>query len=165
MSDSILSLDGDYRFLSNFYPAPLLFTLDRDRLEYKTAEHAYQALKTDDKEKRDWVRAALTPAEAKRRGREVPLRSYWETFKIPLMRAILVQKFHQNPLLCEKLLATRSVEIVEENYWHDNFFGNCVCQRCSSILGENWLGKLLIETRKLFQELKEEKEAQVCQSE
>lgn len=159
MSEPITSFDGEYRFLSNFFPAPFTFFLDGERSEYKTSEHAFQALKTLIPEKRDWVRAASTPEEAKKRGHQVPLRSDWETLKIPLMKALLVQKFRQNPELEGKLLATGDAELVEGNWWGDVFWGICKGK------GKNHLGKLLCEVRKLFQELKEEKEAQLCHSE
>ncbi len=38
-------------------------------------------------------------------------------------------------------------EIVEYNHWHDNFWGDCLCDRCKHIDGENMLGKMLMAIR------------------
>ncbi len=151
ITSSITSFSGTYRFLSNFYPATFTFTLDGEKVSYSTSEHAYQALKTQNPTQREWIRSALTPGEAKRRGRQVTMRPQWDVLKIPLMRAILVQKFRQNPLLLTKLLATEDAELIEGNTWGDLFWGRCRGK------GENHLGLLLMETRKLFKELQKEK--------
>lgn len=38
-------------------------------------------------------------------------------------------------------------EIVEGNYWHDNYWGNCTCDKCKNIEGQNKLGKILMKIR------------------
>jgi predicted NAD-dependent protein-ADP-ribosyltransferase YbiA (DUF1768 family) len=50
-------------------------------------------------------------------------------------------------------LLTADLEIVENNYWHDNFWGSCTCSRCGR-KGENNLGKILMSVR---QELKQQR--------
>ena len=70
--DAIDSFRAEFAFLSNFHPSPII--LD-DGETYPTAEHAFQALKTDDPEERRKVREAPTPAAAKSRGKKVTLRS------------------------------------------------------------------------------------------
>lgn len=133
--NDILEFKDEYRFLSNFYPAL-----------GSTVEHQYQAAKTLDK---DWARRILqsrTAGEAKRAGRNAPLRPDWDEVKIPVMRELLVRKF-SNPELREKLVATANFLLVEGNWWHDNFWGKCYCARCHTKVGENHLGKLLMEIR------------------
>lgn len=44
MSDAIDRFSGPHRFLSNFYPSPIIY----DGVAYPTVEHAYQAQKTLD---------------------------------------------------------------------------------------------------------------------
>ena len=127
---------GDFAFLSNFYPS----TIRYEGILYKTIEHAYQAYKTLDESERNIVRSAKTAGEAKKLGRSVTLRSNWDKIKINLMREFIKLKF-ENPLLREMLLATGEADLVEGNYWNDKFWGVCRGQ------GENWLGKILVETR------------------
>ena len=64
-----------------------------------------------------------------------------EDIKIPLMRSLLREKFVQEP---ERsiLLATGDEELIEGNWWHDTFWGQCPLGT-----GENWLGRLLMEVR------------------
>lgn len=62
------------------------------------------------------------------------------------MRQLLMQKFADVNLRV-KLLATEDEELVEGNYWHDNFWGNCSCPKCKDIQGKNVLGTLLMEER------------------
>lgn len=83
---------------------------------------------------------------AKKLARTVPLRADWDTIKIHVMRTLLREKFSQEP---ERsiLLATGSEELVEGNWWHDRFWGQCPLGT-----GENWLGRLLMEVRAELQQ-------------
>ena len=71
------------------------------------------------------------------------------------MREIIEIKFLHNPELAEKLKNTGNAELIEGNNWHDNFWGDCGCNRCRSIPGQNTLGKLLIECRAALPSRKE----------
>jgi len=93
----------------------------------------------------------ITGSEAKKLGRRVKLRSDWESVKIPIMAELVRQKFKNNPALLEKLLATGDDMLVEENTWHDNFYGDCICPRCRHIPGLNKLGHILMDLRKRCQ--------------
>lgn len=141
---TISSFQGEYRFLSNFYPALII---DNKQRQWPTAEHAYQAMKSSSPTEQEFVRVSSSPGEAKRRGRKVSVRSDWEEIKVFVMRRIVRAKFFQNPSLAASLVATGSQTLVETNKWHDNFWGNCVCSRCHSIPGENHLGLILMEVR------------------
>ncbi len=44
--------------------------------------------------------------------------------------------------LAQKLINTGDAELIEKNYWHDYFWGECNGK------GENWLGKILMQIRK-----------------
>lgn len=130
--------DGEYSFLSNFYPSPLKF--GRDRLLYPTAEHAFQAMKTHDAVWRNKIRLAPSPGVAKRLGRQCPLREDWDRSKVRVMTAIVRLKF-KDPALRAKLLATGDEELIEGNYWNDRFWGVCRGK------GQNHLGKILMDIR------------------
>jgi hypothetical protein len=145
MSRVIDSFEGKFAFLSNFYPSPVT----HQGAEYPTVEHAFQAAKTLDAEERERVRASATPGQAKRMGQRVALRSDWEQIKIEVMRRLLAEKFKDN-LLRDALLATGAATLIEGNTWHDNFWGDCRCDRCRKRIGANNLGNLLMEVREML---------------
>lgn len=136
MANRIEKFSGSFRFLSNFYPAPVSM---RGEI-YPTTEHAFQAAKTLDPAERKTIRSASTPGQAKRLGRTVALRSDWEEIKLDVMAACLRAKFSREPLR-SRLLATDKATLVEGNEWNDTFWG--VCRG----VGENHLGRLLMEVR------------------
>jgi len=132
------SFAGEYRFLSNFWPAPVLMYGEL----YPSVEHAYQAAKCKRSADRAAFRdASLTPGQAKRLGRTVEVRDDWEAFKITAMNTLVRRKFEFR-LLADRLLATGDQELVEGNKWGDTFWGVCNGR------GENHLGKILMATRK-----------------
>ena len=135
--------DGEYAFLSNFSNSILY---DIDGIEYPTVEHYFQAQKTLDFNTRLAIAAAPTPGKAKRLGRHVYLRADWNDVKIDIMRDALIQKFMDKKLQ-KKLVDTGDAELIEGNWWHDNFYGDCHCEKCRDIIGENHLGKLLMDIR------------------
>lgn len=139
--------DGEFAFLSNFYNASCIF----EGKLYPTVEHAFQAAKSLDHAERDWIAAAGSPGLAKRLGRSVNLRPDWEKVKFDVMEECLRSKF-ADPVLKQKLLATGNEELVEENYWHDNTWGNCSCEKCKDIVGRNMLGNILMKLRTEFME-------------
>jgi predicted NAD-dependent protein-ADP-ribosyltransferase YbiA (DUF1768 family) len=63
------------------------------------------------------------------------------------MYEICYAKFSQNVELKEKLLATGNKHLIEGTYWHDNCWGDCYCEDCVDIVGENRLGEILMEIR------------------
>ena len=139
------SFHGDHEFLSNFYPA----MVKSGGLRFSTVEHAYQASKTNDHFA--WVKISNMPAsqagKAKRMGRKLRMRKDWDVIKLSKMRSFLYQKFNDYDNLKQRLLATGDAMLIEGNHWHDNFWGNCKCDKCKHIEGRNHLGKLLMEIR------------------
>jgi ribA/ribD-fused uncharacterized protein len=141
---SIVRFDGEYAFLSNFHPSPVVIRSDRQslkRIECATVEHGFQACKTHDPVQRRRIATAPTPGEAKRRGRRVSLRSDWDEIRDSVMRALLAQKFRTDSALGQRLLATDGAEIIEGNTWGDRYWGT------TDGTGENRLGKLLMVRR------------------
>ena len=139
--------DGEYAFLSNFYNASCIF---EEKL-YPTVEHVFQAAKSLDHAERDWIAAAGSPGLAKRLGRRINLRPDWEKVKFDVMEECLRSKFADSALK-QKLLTTSDEELVEGNYWHDNTWGNCSCEKCKDIIGRNMLGNILMKLRTEFME-------------
>lgn len=134
--------DGEYGYLSNFYPSRIYI----DNKWYATVEHAYQAAKTYDETEIKRIRQAKTPAEAKRLGQKVELRSDWDLRKKFFMKECLIAKFTQHHELRQKLLDTGIEQLVEDSpidyYWGCGSDGT----------GKNVLGKLLMEIRKELSE-------------
>ena len=139
----ITSFEGPHEFLSNFWPSPI----EWQGVAYPTVEHAFQAAKSLDGEKRRWIAALPWPADAKAAGQRLALRSDWEAVKSEIMAALVRLKF-ADPDLRARLLATGAAEIVEGNHWFDRVWGQCPLG-----VGENRLGLILMaERRRINQE-------------
>jgi ribA/ribD-fused uncharacterized protein len=131
------SFKGENKFLSNMSESS--FRVGQET--YPTVEHFYQAMKTTNLEEQAAVLAAKTPAEAKKIGKTVTLRTNWKKLKIEIMEVGLRAKFQQNPELKKKLIDTGDVDLIEGNTWGDTFWGQVDGK------GENNLGKLLMKIR------------------
>ena len=85
-------------------------------------------------------------------GRKIQLREDWkkEEIKRVVMYTGLTMKFMGNYNIASKLMATNNKELIEGNWWHDNYWGDCKCDKCRHIVGENNLGKLLMLTRDML---------------
>ena len=135
--------DEKYTFLSNFYPCEILY----HRITFPALENAYQAAKYNG-EDLDTVYqefSQMTPGKAKRKGQKLPMRKDWDKIKLEVMEELLSLKFAQ-PYLRDLLIATGEQKLIEGNYWHDNFWGSCSCEKCGN-KGLNHLGKLLMKLR------------------
>ena len=145
----INSFDGEFAFLSNFFPSPITF----DGITFPTVENWFQAWKTEVPAEFRAIATAETPGRAKRLGRKCMLREDWEEVKEQVMEDGLRLKF-ADPELKAKLLATGNQYLEEGNTWHDNYWGVCHCIDCQDIMGKNHLGKLLMKLRTEFMEEK-----------
>lgn len=131
------SFRGEYRFLSNFQPARVIM----DQAVYPSVEHAYQAAKTLNLILRVAFQSSYTAGQSKNAGRELRLRSDWESIKESLMLDLTRKKFQSDPLKSQ-LLATGYSELIEGNTWNDTYWGVCRGR------GQNKLGKILMQVRK-----------------
>lgn len=145
----INSFDGEFAFLSNFFPSPITF----DGITFPTVENWFQAWKTEVPAEFRAIATAETPGRAKRLGRKCMLREDWEEVKEQVMEDGLRLKF-ADPELRKMLISTHPHELIEGTTWHDNEWGNCSCERCRNIPGENKLGKILMKLRAEFMEEK-----------
>jgi ribA/ribD-fused uncharacterized protein len=139
----INSFKGEYHFLSNFFPCEVLHR----GITFISAEHAFQAAKARDEEERLWVASAPTPGNAKYRGKRVTIRPDWDTIKLQEMFTVVENKFSQ-PYLMQALMDTEMQPLVEGNYWHDQFWGSCMCPQHVNSEGKNYLGRILTYLRK-----------------
>ena len=141
----INSFKGEYAWASNFASYGFWY----DKLWYPSNEHFFQAMKTLVPGERIAISKAKTPGLTKRmcsrngyNGFKIILRSDWEAIKNDVMIHGLRQKF-QHPVIAAKLIATHPQRLIEGNWWHDNYWGDCSCAKCTDIHGKNMLGHLL----------------------
>jgi len=148
----INSFSGRWTFLSNFYPSKIV----HQGITYPSNEHYYVAMKVNDDQMingqfypksdvRELISHVSTPGQVKRFGRTLKIRKDWDDIKLSVMEWGLREKFKDEKLK-EMLLQTGEEELVEGNWWHDNFFGVCACGSCQG-KGQNNLGKLLMKIR------------------
>src|SRR5689334_5485346 len=156
--ERIVRFHNDHEYLSNFFPVP------REVLwGYPTVEHYYQGMKVDPEQAgcrayRENIKSLTSShsdtVKAKRLGQfpqmqvmGVHLRDTWEIgLKLEVMKMGLEAKFSV-PHLARALVSTGDVVLVEGNFWHDNYWGDCSCSKCRDIPGQNHLGILLMEVR------------------
>lgn len=136
--------DGDC-FLSNFYLTPIMY----GGRTYQSAEHLYQAATCVERIDRDKIRETTSPRSVKILARFLKKRPEWDNEKlIRTMFKTLKLKFRKAWL--KKLLqATGDAKLVHLNYWHDTFYGVCICTQHKRT-GKNWLGVLLMKLRDEF---------------
>lgn len=137
----INSFTGDHYFLSNYYPS----YVEYEGVIYPTLEHAFQAAKTLDIERRKEFAKMTTPDIARYWGIRLELRPDWENIKMSVMYQLCQDKFSRTPNK-EQLLATGSKQLIQGNNWHDNYWGSCCCAKCGN-KGENRLGRILMQIR------------------
>lgn len=139
---------GEYMFLSNFYLAVQAI----EHVIYPSNEHFFAAQKCLDVEKHMAIVNAPTPGIAKKMGSKkgykmpngqlfrIELRPGWDNIKDDIMMFGLDLKYTQHPDLLKKLISTYPRVLIEGNEWHDNYWGNCTCSKCTYITGLNKLG-------------------------
>jgi len=141
----ITSFTERYKFLSNFYPCKI----QHDGIEYPSVEHAYQASKTFDRDKRKEIASLSTAGKAKKAGQSVSIRPDWEKVKDEIMWQLLQEKFRDG-YIRGLLLQTGDKEIIEGNTWGDTYWG-CVWSLANKEWeGQNKLGKLHMGFRRYF---------------
>lgn len=137
---------GQFRFLSNFFILENGVTFED--LTYPSTEHAYQAAKWPHNQRTQFL--DVSAGGAKKLGREAPKfdARKWNKKKVELMRALVFQKFQNNPKLRKMLMAMEGYVLEERNSWQDKFWGTD-----ENGIGENHLGLILMSVRDKFIEM------------
>lgn len=135
---------GEYRFLSNFWPAKVYL----DNIEYPNVELAYQASKWKP-EKRDCFQKCTGLESIDYNRKNIPdsySKEDWGSKKFEIMKGLVAQKFDPelNPENYQKLIATGNKHLEEMNWWNDLYWG-----ADKNGNGQNMLGKLLMEIRNI----------------
>lgn len=155
----INTFQGRWYFLSNFFPCQI----EHKGIKYPSVEHYYVAMKVTEiqlingqyytaADFREMISKVKLPADVKKIGQRVKVRTDWDVKKLDFMNWGIREKF-KDEKLSELLTSTLDLEIIENNYWHDNFWGSCTCSKCGN-KGQNHLGKILMQVR---QELRQQK--------
>lgn len=145
--EAILQFSGEYRWLSNFLRTPEPIVLD-DEWGYHSTEAAYMSMKSKDMTWKEFCRDTEKDSAIKAESYKIALRSDWEDIKVDVMRRCLKLKFSQEPLRT-KLLETGNCHLSEGNNHGDTYWGVSL----ETGLGENMLGRLLMETRLWLQHI------------
>ena len=125
--------EGDYAFLSNFYPVEVRYK----GILFPSSENAYQAAKLGLGDLEGWKQFEnISASQSKKLGKKLKIREDWESVKLGIMEEILAIKFSK-PILKQLLLGTGDAELIEGNWWHDTYWG----------VGKNHLGILLMNLR------------------
>lgn len=141
MIEKIDKFSGVYRFLSNFWMAPIVL----QGKVWPSSEHFYQAMKHPGEIERENIREMETPALAKYAGKNIMY--YHPTFEANKERIMYIaneQKYRQHPDLKQRLIDTYPAELIECNTWNDTYWGVCDGK------GQNKLGKILMNLRAKF---------------
>lgn len=132
---------GPYRWLSNFWPAPIWF----EGAIYPAVENAYQAAKILPEHR--FTLCECQPHEAKRLWKSLPRMDAsefeWNTRRFDIMSGLVFQKFLLHKNLRHSLLETDTAYLEESNHWNDVYWGFDVNRK----VGENYLGKILMRVR------------------
>ncbi len=149
MSDVIDKFDGEFAFLSNFFPSPISVCLSMPDgttqcVQAATVEHAFQASKAKTVEDALFILNQTTPGRAKRAGKKIALADGWDENRLTIMHSWVERKFAQDGLLRRLLLNTGNAQLIEDNNWGDRWWGIC------DGVGENHLGKILMDVRNLM---------------
>lgn len=151
----ISNFRGKWKSFSNFFPGWIMYNL----LIWESVEHAFQAAKdvrgVNSKLFLEILELGPEKAwKAKKIGRQIErdgfLRPDWKTGHNKIVMAELI-KIKFDPVnrsdLRRILNNSKGHILVEGNTWHDNFWGDCRCEKCRHIKGENNLGKILMKER------------------
>ena len=149
----IEKFEGRWWFLSNFYPCKI----EHRGIMYPSVEHYYVAMKCKNEQMiegrqytpidfMEMVSMLPTAALAKSIGKKMQVRKDWDQKKLDFMNWGVREKFKDEKLK-EMILSTCDMPLIEGNLWHDNFWGQCECVKCSK-KGANNLGRILMDVRK-----------------
>lgn len=138
---NIYGFQKHYRWLSNMWPVEF----EVNGIKFMSSENAYQASKFAGQREKIEKLAKMPALNTKKFVRD-RVNNPWSTEdfdnkKLKFMKLFLKKKF-ENPCLRQKLLNTGTVHLEETNDWNDTYWG---C--CPQGVGENNLGKLLMEIR------------------
>lgn len=133
---AITEFRDQHSFYSNFHPAAITFedAALGGVLTFPSSEHFFQCYKHVDKPELFHQLRNHPMKGLKALARSAPCRPDWESmtgpgFKVKdqVMLYALVHKFYQHSDLLVKMMADKGKILIEGNWWHDNYWGDCMC--------------------------------------
>lgn len=138
--EPILGFYGEFEFLSNFFPYPVL----TQGGILPSSEHAYMIEKDSDPAYKKKIREAKTPGRAKRIGNTANLPADWdEVRRFPAMHGALKCKFVDREM-ATRIIRTGYRYLEETNNHGDTFWGRYQGR------GKNHLGRQLMVIRQML---------------
>lgn len=142
-----IAFNSEHAWASNFFPCKI----ELEGIMFHSAEHAYQytrAIKLNELNLAKMIARAKSGKAAKMLASHVESNEAWDKLKINVMRTIVSEKFMQNGHLCDKLVGSGQVNLIEATL--DGFWGARASITSKSIkqgtwTGANFLGKILAE--------------------
>jgi hypothetical protein len=114
-------------------------------ISFPTIEHAYQAAKTTNTDKKREISLCWFTKEARQLGRKIELDiDDWEMKRCDVMETLILKKFLSNDDLKDRLIKTNDDEIIAD--YNDSYWGIG-----SDNNGDNILGKILEHVRSQLQ--------------
>lgn len=135
------------RWVDNWFSNMVISPITINGVVWASVENYYQSRKAKTEKEADLF-LTYSPSDAKKMGRRVEIREDWDKLKETFMLTVLVVKFNQ-PAWKQRLLDTEEELIVEWNNWGDKYWGVDI----RSFEGQNRLGEILMEVRKLLKKL------------
>ena len=123
-----------------------------DDAQWPSVEHYFQAMKFDDADYQEKIRAAAHPKQARKLGRTrlKKIRKDWAEVRTTMMTRAVYIKCRTHADVAEALLETGERQLIESNAY--DYYWGCGRDR----RGQNQFGKVLMNVRsKLRQEQKE----------
>lgn len=156
MLEIIDNFREEYLFLSNFYIQEISFTcydnILKEPVEFYNVEKFFQWSKAIDVVGRTKIANSTKPRDAKKFGRKCKMHPEWNNISPNIMAYGEILKYSVDDNLAVKLLNTDKAYLVEGNTWHDNLWGDCRCNKCKNITGQNLLGLALMKTRDILKD-------------
>jgi len=147
--NSITDFHGEHYWLDNMFLSPIVW---QHGLEFNSVEQGFVYFKVENRAFRPDILKITDPYDVKAFGRSVPMRANWDEIKFGIMYELVRKKFLQNEVLFRNLVLTGDKMLIEGNTWDDNIWGDCICDQCRGIPGQNWLGKILMSLRAQFRD-------------
>jgi ribA/ribD-fused uncharacterized protein len=139
--EPILGFEGEFDFLSNFHPHPVLLP---GGIVVPSSEHAYMMEKDSDPAYKKKIREAKTAGQAKRIGYTAKLPDDWdEVRRFTAMHEALKRKFVSEEMGV-RLIDTGLAYLEETNRHGDKFWGRYLGE------GKNHLGRQLMVLRNML---------------
>lgn len=145
----ITDFHGPHYWLDNMWLVPIQWD---DQITFNAVEQGFVYFKTTNPVLREEILQIEDPYAAKAFGRSMNMRTDWDEIKFGIMYELVRKKFDQHMDLRVKLLNTGDAVLIEGNTWDDNIWGDCICENCSHIRGQNFLGKTLMSIRAQYVE-------------